>query len=61
MPSHERRRLHHDQKLSPLNHTREDDQCDARGIVQSPRLDFALDIEGQLLAQKEVLGGEARV
>lgn len=61
MPPHERRRPHHDQKLPPLQHTRKDDECDARGIVQPPRLDVPLNIEGQLLAKEEVLGCEARV
>jgi hypothetical protein len=61
VPPHERLRLHHDQKLSPVEHPREQDEGDAGGIVQTPWLDLPLDIERQLLAQEQVLGGEVRL
>jgi hypothetical protein len=51
MPAHKRLWSHHEEKLSPVDHPREHDEGDARGIVQAPRLDLPLDRERQLLAQ----------
>ena len=59
MPPQQGLRLHHEEELSPVNHPREQDKCDTGRIVQAPRLDLAFDIEGQLLAQEEVLGRKA--
>ena len=47
--------------LSPVDHPGERDECDSRRIVQAARPDVPLDVEGQLLAQEEILGGEAGV
>jgi hypothetical protein len=60
-PQHERLRSHHDEELLPVDSPREQNESDPCRIVQAPRLDLPLDIERQLLAQEQVLGGEARV
>jgi hypothetical protein len=59
VPPHGRLWSHHDEKLSPVDHPRKQDKCDAAGIVQAARLDLPLDLERQLLAQEEILGREA--
>ena len=61
MPSHERVRSHDDEELSPVDGSREHDECDSGGIVQAPRPDLPLDVERQLLAKEEVFGGETAV
>jgi hypothetical protein len=61
VPPHKRLWSHHYEKLSPVDHPREHDEGDARGIVQAPRLDPPLDIERQLLAQEQVLSSKAHL
>jgi hypothetical protein len=61
VPPHKRLWSHHDEKLSPVDHPREHDEGDARGIVQPPRLDLPLDLERQLLAQEQVLTCKTRL
>jgi hypothetical protein len=61
VPPHERIGSHHDEKRPPVDQAREQREGDATGIVQAPRSDLPLDIERQLLAQEEILGGKAFV
>ena len=60
VPAHERLRSHDDEELSPVNQSREHDQHDSGGIVQTARFGLPLDIERQLLAQEQVFGCQAR-
>jgi hypothetical protein len=60
VPAHERLRSHDDEELSPVDQSGEHNQRDSGGIVQTARFDLPLDIERQLLAQKQVLGCQAR-
>jgi hypothetical protein len=39
----------------------EDDERQSRGVVKAARLDPTLAVERQLLAEEEILGGQARV
>jgi hypothetical protein len=59
VPPYERVRSHHDEELSPIDQSREQDECDSGSIVQASRLDLSLDIERQLLAQEGVFDCEA--
>ena len=44
-----------------LRGAHEDDQSESRGVIEAARLDPTLAVERQLLAEEEILGGEARV
>src|SRR5262249_23169112 len=58
MPSHERVRLHDGEDATPVDQRRQRTECDAGRDIGPPRLDLALDVQRQLLAQKQILGGE---
>jgi hypothetical protein len=51
VPPHERLRSHDEEELSPVDKSREHEECDSRGIVQAARLDLPLEIERQLLSR----------
>jgi hypothetical protein len=61
VPPDERLWSDHDEKLSPVDPPREQGQGEASGVVQALRFDLPLDIAGQLLAQEQILSGEALV
>jgi hypothetical protein len=53
--------LDHREEASPLDESGEDDQRESRGVVETARLDPTFGVERQLLAEEEILGGQARV
>src|SRR3984893_18201528 len=55
MPPNERVRLHDHQDAPPLDQRRQRDERDPRGIVGTPRLHLTLNVERQLLSEKQVL------
>jgi hypothetical protein len=46
---------------SPLDESGEHDQREPRGVIETARSDPTFDVERQLLAEEEILGGQARV
>ena len=60
MPPHERVGPHNRQELAPFDESREQDECDSRGVVRAARSDLAFDITGKLLPEEEVLGRQLR-
>jgi hypothetical protein len=59
MPSNERLRLDHGEKLTPINQPGQRDEREASRIVSPPRFDLPLEVQGQLLAEEKILGGKA--
>jgi hypothetical protein len=49
------------EEAPPLEESGEDDERQSRGIVEAARLDPTLAVERQLLAEEEILGGQARM
>src|SRR5262249_26639782 len=58
MPSDQRLRLHDDQELAPRNQPGQPDERQADRVISSPRPNLPLDVQRQLLAQEQILGGE---
>jgi hypothetical protein len=58
VPSNERVRLHDGEDSTPVDQLRQRDQRNSGRIIGPPRLDLPLDVQRQLLAQKQILGGE---
>jgi hypothetical protein len=61
VPSQERLRLHNRKQAPPVDESGEDDQRESRGVVEAARLPSTLAVKGQLLAKKEMLGGQVRM
>jgi hypothetical protein len=61
MPANERLRLDHGEELTPINQPGQCDERQPRRVVGPPRLDLPLEVQRQLLAQEQILGGELRV
>ena len=61
MPSQERLRLDDREDASPFDEAGENAQREPRGVVEAARLDPTFDVERQLLAEEQILGGQARV
>lgn len=59
MPADQRCGLNNQKSGSPNKETRPEDQPKPSRIRQSPWLDLALLVEGQLLAKKQVLGNQS--
>ena len=49
------------EEAPPLDESGEDDERQPRGVVEAARLDLTLAVERQLLAEEEILGGQARM
>jgi hypothetical protein len=49
------------EKAPPLDESGEDDQRESCGVVEATRLPPTLAVKGQLLAKKEILGGQVRM
>jgi hypothetical protein len=58
MPSNERVRLDDGEDSTPVDQPRQRDECNAGRIIGPPRLGLPLEVQRQLLAQKQILGGE---
>jgi hypothetical protein len=58
MPADQRRRLHNDQCLAPVEPAGEPDQSETGGMGGAPWFDRALLLQGQLLAKKKIFGGK---
>ena len=58
MPSNERLRLDHGEELTPINQPGQRDERQARRDVGPPRLDLPFEVQRQLLAEEQVLGGK---
>ena len=58
MPADQRRRLNNGQRSPPVEPAGEPTQGHSGRVGGSPRFDVALLIQGELLAQKEVLRGK---
>ena len=56
MPADKGRRLHHSQRLAPVEPACKPDQGKAGGVSSALRLDVALLVQGELFAQEEVFG-----
>ena len=56
MPTNQRVGFDDGEGVPPVEETGQLSQCKANGIVSSSWFDFALDIYGELFAQKQVLG-----
>jgi hypothetical protein len=54
MPANQRRRLHHSQRLAPVEPAGEPDEGETGGVSGALRLDMAFLVEGELFAQKEI-------
>jgi hypothetical protein len=61
MPSNQRVRLHDGEDSTPVDQSRQRDECNAGRVIGPPRLDLALEVQSQLLAQEQILGGELGV
>src|SRR5207253_2316083 len=57
-PSNERFRFDHGKEWTPINQARQRDERQPDRVVGSPRLDPPLEAQRQLLAEKQILGGE---
>jgi hypothetical protein len=53
MPSNERVRLDDAEDSTPVNQPRQREECDTGRVIGPPRLDLALQVQRQLLAQKK--------
>lgn len=58
MPSDERSRLHDGEDATPVDQPRQRDERNPRRIVGAARFHLPLHVQGQLLSQEEILGGE---
>ena len=58
MPSNERFRLHDGQESTPVDEARQRNERNSGRVISSPRLDLPLEVQRQLLAQEQILGGE---
>ena len=58
MPSDERVRLDHREDVTPLEQRREPDERNPAGIVRAPRFHLPLDVERELLSEKQILSGK---
>jgi len=61
VPPDEGVRLHDGQDAPPLDEPSEHDERDPRGVVRAAWFLLPLPVQGQLLAQEEVLGSQATV
>jgi hypothetical protein len=61
MPSNERVRLHDGEDATPVDQPRQRDECDAGRVISPPWLNLPLQVQRQLLAKKQILGGELDV
>ena len=53
--------MHNREQGPPVDESGEDDQRESRGVVEAARLHPPLAVKGQLLAKKEILGGQVRM
>jgi hypothetical protein len=60
MPPHERVGTHDRQQLPPSDASRQQDKGDSGRVIRAPRSDVAVDVAGELLPKKQVLGRELR-
>jgi len=58
MPSDQRVRFHDREQAAPLEQPGQSDERNSRRIVGAARRHLALDVQRQLLSQKQILGGE---
>jgi len=58
MPSDQRIRFHDHEHAAPIDQPRQGDECNPRCIVGAVRLHLALDVQRQLLSQKQILSRE---
>jgi hypothetical protein len=58
MPSNERGGLHDREDSTPIDEPRQGNQRDPRGIVGTTGLHLPFDVQRQLLAKEQILGGE---
>jgi hypothetical protein len=58
MPSDQRLRLDDDQELAPLDQPGQPDERKSDRVIGSTRPDLPLDVQRQLLAKEQILGGE---
>ena len=58
MPANDGRRSHADNRRAPIEHSREQCEADASGVIQAPRFDATLDITRQLLTKNQVLSAD---
>ena len=56
MPSNERVRLHDRQESTPVDEPRQRNERNSGRVIGPPRLDLPLEVQRQLLAQKQILG-----
>ena len=61
VPPNERVWLHDGEDRTPLDEPGEHDECQTSRVAGSTRLHLTFEIQRQLLAEEEVLGGQARV
>ena len=59
MPADQRVWLHHGEYIAPGEQSGQQDQAESGSVSGSVRLRFALRIERQLLAEKQVLSNQA--
>ena len=60
MPSNERIWLHDGEGRTPFDEPREHDECETSRVAGATRLDLAFQVQRQLFAQEEILGGQTR-
>ena len=58
MPADHRLGAHDDQRVAPIEQSREYGQRDSRDGIDSPRFDATFDLQEELTAQKQVLAFE---
>ena len=58
MPANDGRRSNVDHRRAPIEHSREQCEADASGVIQAPRSDATLDITRQLLTKNQVLSAD---
>ena len=61
MPSDKRVRFHDQQDATPIDQPRQRDEHNPRRIVGAARLHLALQVQGQLFLQEQVLGCDVRM
>jgi hypothetical protein len=60
VPPHECVGPHNGQELAPVDELREQDECDARGVIGPPRSDLTFDVTRELLPKEQILGRHLR-
>ena len=58
MPSNQRFRFDHREELTPINQPEQRDQRQPCRVLGPPRLDLPLEVQRQLLAEEQILGGQ---